>query len=193
PARDRSPDHLRLQTRSTHIRVTGPCWVVCRHLNQLKPFLGFDLKQQNMICVGKSGNVVLIRRKSWEPLAWTSGISNCESHVVQVVLLTGAGSFHKNRKGGPGKAALFSIFVSEGVRRLYVLGLPALGPLHYVELDLLAFLQAAESIRLDRREVNENVLAILAADETISFCVVKPLYCSCFHGVAYVPLFCNVA
>jgi hypothetical protein len=32
--------------------------------------------------------------------------------------------------------------------------------------------------------VYEHVLAVLAADETITFGVVKPLYCSCFHGVA---------
>ena len=94
----------------------------------------------------------------------------------------------KNRKSGPGKAALLSEFSVSGLGRLHVLGLPALGTLDYIELDLLALLEAAKSTRLDRREVNENVLAILAADETISFCVVKPLYCSCFHGVAYVPL-----
>jgi hypothetical protein len=29
--------------------------------------------------------------------------------------------------------------------------------------------------------VYEHVLAVLAADETITFGVVKPLYCSCFH------------
>jgi hypothetical protein len=32
--------------------------------------------------------------------------------------------------------------------------------------------------------VNENVLAILAADKTIALGIVKPLYCSCFHDVA---------
>jgi hypothetical protein len=32
--------------------------------------------------------------------------------------------------------------------------------------------------------VYEHVLAVLAADETITFGVVEPLYCSCFHGVA---------
>src|SRR5580698_4877225 len=71
-----------------------------------------------------------------------------------------------------------------GLRRLYILGLPPLGPLDYIELHLLAFLQATESVGLDCREVHEHVFAILAADETIPFGVVKPLYCSCFHGVA---------
>jgi hypothetical protein len=32
--------------------------------------------------------------------------------------------------------------------------------------------------------VNENVLAILAADKSIALGIVKPLYCSCFHDVA---------
>jgi hypothetical protein len=36
--------------------------------------------------------------------------------------------------------------------------------------------------------VNEYVFAVLAADETITLGIVKPLYCSCFHGVACVPL-----
>ena len=99
----------------------------------------------------------------------------------------------KTGRAAQARPPSFPNFFSEWLCRLHVLGLPALGTLDHIELDLLAFLQAAESIRLDRREVNENVLAILAADETISFCVVKPLYCSCFHGVAYVPLFCDVA
>lgn len=36
------------------------------------------------------------------------------------------------------------------LHRLNVLGLQALGALHYLELHLLAFLQAAKSSRLDR-------------------------------------------
>jgi hypothetical protein len=36
--------------------------------------------------------------------------------------------------------------------------------------------------------VNEYILAVLAADESIAFGIVKPLYCSCFHGVTRVPL-----
>jgi len=65
--------------------------------------------------------------------------------------------------------------------RLNVLCLPTLRPFGHAELDLLAFLKAAESARLDRREMHEDVFAILAADETIAFRVVEPLYCSCFH------------
>jgi len=63
---------------------------------------------------------------------------------------------------------------------LNVLGLPALGAFSHVELDGLAFLQAAEPARLDRREMHEYVLATLATDETVAFGVVKSLYCSFF-------------
>ena len=71
-----------------------------------------------------------------------------------------------------------------GLGRPYILGLPPLGAFDYIELDLLTFLQAAESICLDGREMHKYILPILAADETITLGVVKPLYCSCFHGVA---------
>jgi enhancing lycopene biosynthesis protein 2 len=52
----------------------------------------------------------------------------------------------------------------------------------------LTFLQAAKAVCLDGGEVHENVLTILAADKTIALGVIKPLYCSCFHDVARVPL-----
>jgi hypothetical protein len=32
--------------------------------------------------------------------------------------------------------------------------------------------------------MHENILAILAADESVPLGVVKPLHCSCFHGDA---------
>jgi hypothetical protein len=68
-----------------------------------------------------------------------------------------------------------------GLDAFDVFRLPALGAFHYVELNLLTFLQAAKTIRLDGGEVNENVLAILAADKTIALGIVKPLDCSGFH------------
>jgi len=61
-----------------------------------------------------------------------------------------------------------------------VLRLPALGALDHVELHLLAFLQALEAASLNRGEMHENVFAILTADETIAFGVVKPLHRSLF-------------
>ena len=65
--------------------------------------------------------------------------------------------------------------------RLYVLRLKAFRAFRDIELYLLAFLQAAEAARLNRREMNEDVLAILPADEAKALRVVKPLYCSCFR------------
>ena len=64
-----------------------------------------------------------------------------------------------------------------------VLCLPAFGAFDYVELNLLTFLQAAETIRLDGGEVYKYILAVLAADKPIALGIVEPLYCSCFHGV----------
>ena len=63
-----------------------------------------------------------------------------------------------------------------------VLCLPAFGAFYYVELNLLTFLQTAETIRLDGREMYEYILTILTADKSIALGIVKPLYCSCFHG-----------
>src|SRR5215469_5971542 len=58
----------------------------------------------------------------------------------------------------------------------YVRCLKAFGPLQQVELDGLTFVQCAVAIFLNRREVDENVLARRPLDESISFCPVKPLY-----------------
>src|SRR5512135_736560 len=78
-------------------------------------------------------------------------------------------------KGRP-KAAPWKLGKSFGLERLNVLCLPALGSLDDVKLHGLAFLQAAETAALDGRVMDENVLAILPADETIPLSVVEPLY-----------------
>ena len=64
---------------------------------------------------------------------------------------------------------------------LDVLCLPALGAFDHVKLNLLTFLQTAEATSLNGGEMYENILAVLAADETVALGVVKPLHCSCFH------------
>src|SRR5271165_3113365 len=84
----------------------------------------------------------------------------------------------------PARAALPVPNFDCGLDAFDVLRLPALGAFHYVELNLLTFLQAAKTVCLNGGEVHENVFAILAADETIALGIVKPLYCSCFHDVA---------
>ena len=70
---------------------------------------------------------------------------------------------------------------------LYVLCLKALGAVGDVKLHRLAFLQTLESIRLDSGEMHENISAVAATDETISFCVIEPFHCSLFHY--FVPVF----
>ena len=66
---------------------------------------------------------------------------------------------------------------------LDVFCLETLGSLDHVELHRLAFLKAAESVRLDGREMHENIVAGLTADKTEALRVVKPLYCSLFQFV----------
>jgi hypothetical protein len=73
------------------------------------------------------------------------------------------------------------------LKDLYVLCLKALGAVGDVKLHRLAFLQAPESIRLDSGEMHENISAVAAADETISFCVIEPFHGSLFHY--FVPVF----
>ena len=67
------------------------------------------------------------------------------------------------------------------LENLYVLCLKALGAVGDAKLHRLAFLQTLKSIRLDSGEMHENISAIAAADETISFCVIEPFHCSLFH------------
>jgi len=58
----------------------------------------------------------------------------------------------------------------------------------------MAFLQALEAARLDRREVHKNIFAALPADKAVAFGVVKPLDCSLFcHVVIRVPFQINYA
>src|SRR5580698_1918816 len=57
-----------------------------------------------------------------------------------------------------------------------ILGLQSLGaPLH-LELHLRTFFQSAISIHLDRREVNEHIIAVRALDEAIALGGVKPFH-----------------
>ena len=66
---------------------------------------------------------------------------------------------------------------------LNVLSLPALGAFGHGELDLLAFLQRTEAVRLDGGVMDEDVLAVLTAQKSKSLGVIKPLDCACFHCV----------
>ena len=65
-----------------------------------------------------------------------------------------------------------------------VLCLPALGSLHQAKLHGLSLLQTAESLSLNRRVVDEDVFAILPADEPIPLGVVEPFNRSLFHTIS---------
>ena len=93
------------------------------------------------------------------------------------------GNATPKKKERTARIALFNLLARD-LQDLHVLRLPTLGPFDYVELDRLAFLQAAEAIRLDRRIVNKYVFAILPADEAVALRVIEPLNCSLFHGDA---------
>src|SRR5580698_11195811 len=67
-----------------------------------------------------------------------------------------------------------------------ILSLQSLGaPLH-LELHLRTFFQSAISIHLDRREVNEHIIAVRALDEAIALGGVKPFH-SPFFSHYYSP------
>ena len=88
-----------------------------------------------------------------------------------------------------GRPSAVSKSYSSELESLYVLSLPALGSLDHIELNLLAFLQRAEALRLNGGVVDEYVLAILAGDKAKTFCVIEPLYFAfCTHLLYY--LYC---
>src|ERR1700691_3629418 len=67
-----------------------------------------------------------------------------------------------------------------------VRGLQALGALGDVELHLLALLEAAETVRVDRRVVAEHVLAsTVLRDESEALRVVEPLHCTGCHVAVF--------
>ena len=67
------------------------------------------------------------------------------------------------------------------LERLHVGSLPALRPLHHVELHGLAFLQTLETTRVNRRVVHEDILTVLTRDKAEALRVIKPLHSTLFH------------
>ncbi len=76
-------------------------------------------------------------------------------------------------------AVPFGIFC--GLQNLDVFRLQAFGPLGDGKTYCLVFLQAAETIGLDRAEMHENIFAVFASDKSKTFCVIEPLNFSLFH------------
>ena len=65
-----------------------------------------------------------------------------------------------------------------------VLGLKSLGTLGHVELNAIALIERLEARSLDGAVMHENIVSGGTADETITFFVVKPLYCSFFSHIS---------
>jgi hypothetical protein len=67
-----------------------------------------------------------------------------------------------------------------GLQRLNVGSLQALGAADNLEFNGLSLVEGAIAVRLNGGEMDENVLAALALDETEALAGVKPLYCTLF-------------
>jgi len=67
-----------------------------------------------------------------------------------------------------------------GLERLNVGSLQTLRSAHNLEFNGLSLVEGAVPVALDGGEMDENVLAALALDETKSFAGVKPLHCTLF-------------
>jgi len=67
--------------------------------------------------------------------------------------------------------------------QLYNIGcLGAFGRVDNVELHLLAFSQRLKAAVLNVAEMNEHIAALFARNESKTFGIIEPLYCTCFHG-----------
>src|SRR5262249_32145596 len=87
-----------------------------------------------------------------------------------------------DKKAKPGSKPGFALLIVNYLDRLNVLGLEALGAAYDVELYALTFLEAAETVRADRREVHEDIFVVaLARNEAEALGIVKPLDCTLFH------------
>jgi len=67
--------------------------------------------------------------------------------------------------------------------------LESLGTRGHFELNGLAVVQRLVSLRLNRGEMHENIVAGLALDESEALAGVKPLYCSLFFQLCVSFLF----
>ncbi len=63
-----------------------------------------------------------------------------------------------------------------GLELHYIGGLRSLRTALDSELHLIAFFQVTEPVTLDRRKVNEHIVAAFALNETVALLAAKPLY-----------------
>jgi hypothetical protein len=83
------------------------------------------------------------------------------------------------KKGGR-LCATRPVIQRNGLERLNVGSLQALGAADNLEFNGLSLVEGAIAVRLNGGEMDENVLASLALDETKTLAGVKPLHCSLF-------------
>jgi len=84
---------------------------------------------------------------------------------------------HKKRREA---CATRPVIQRNGLERLNVGSLQALGAADNLEFNGLSLVEGAIAVRLNGGEMDENVLASLALDETKALAGVKPLHCSLF-------------
>ena len=72
------------------------------------------------------------------------------------------------------------VILRNGLERLNVGSLQALGAADNLEFNGLSLVERAIAVRLDGGEMDEHVLAALALDESKALASVKPLHCSLF-------------
>ena len=72
----------------------------------------------------------------------------------------------------------FFVSVSQLVDDNYVAGLKTLGALFNSELDLLTFLQILETLALNGREVDEDIIAAIASEEAVALRSIEPHDCT---------------
>jgi hypothetical protein len=93
--------------------------------------------------------------------------------------------------GKPGSAGPEVIRPRCSLKLNYVCRLESLRAPDDFELDGRTFLKATITVSLDRRKVDENILATLPLDETIPFAGIEPLYGSLLTIVTHV-YFCSL-
>src|ERR1700730_12759480 len=74
------------------------------------------------------------------------------------------------------RARLLAYFVANLFETRDLIGLGALASLNDVEFHLVALFEALITLALDGAVVNEDVSPALAAEESVTLCVVEPLY-----------------
>jgi hypothetical protein len=77
--------------------------------------------------------------------------------------ISGFFCWHKTRLGGD---------------QSHIAGLGTLGTLFHCEFDLLAFFEVLEAFALNCGEMNEDIRAAFAGDESISLASIEPFYCA---------------